>query len=428
MKFSIINLGCKVNAYEAESVASDLIKRGWIRTNEDDYDAVLIFTCAVTNTAAAKSRKMLHRAKRIHPSAITAVVGCYVQVDDGLLNDADILVGTANKNKLPDYLEQCANDHQKIRDIGDLTDVPFTSLNASMFDTKARGDLKIQDGCNQFCSYCIIPYVRGRERSIHPDMAIAQAKKMSEKYHEIVLTGIHTGRYGKEYNLSLAGLIKRILQETKDTRIRISSIEITEVTDELIALMKMEPRITRFLHIPLQSGSDAVLKRMHRPYTTQQFYTRIQEIRAQLGNISISTDLIVGFPQETETEFVETYEFLKKCEFSFLHVFPYSVRQGTVAADMPCQVDAETKKIRARKCIALSEELSSAYYRQFENTEADIICEWVKDGYTSGHTSEYIPVKIEEELVHGEVVHVQLLTYQNGVMLARKLGESNEVK
>lgn len=424
MRFSIVNLGCKVNAFEAEALSETLIKNGHTRVAFDEMpDATIIFTCAVTNTAAAKSRKILHQAKRIKSDEITAMVGCYVQVDDGLLEEADILVGTANKKKLPYYLDEFIKNKQKIRDIVTLENTTFDNLKSSVLDSKARCDLKIQDGCNQFCSYCVIPFARGRERSMDPSLAVSEAKKLAKKYKEIVLTGIHTGRYGREYQTTLAQLISRILEETEDVRIRISSIEATEVTDELIQIMKENPRMTKFLHIPLQSGCDSVLKRMRRPYDTKYYYDKIEWIRKEIPGISISTDLITGFPQETDEEFEQTFAFLKKCEFSFIHVFPYSLREGTVAADMPCQVDPTIKKERAKRCIALSEQLYDTYQMSKVGEEAEIIAEWVKDDYTTGHTSEYIPVRVDEKLIHGEKYYVVLERFENHQMFARKVSD-----
>lgn len=426
MKFSIENLGCKVNAYEAESTAEILEEKGWERVRpHEPADAVIIFTCAVTNTAAGKSRRALHRARRENPDGITVVAGCYVQVDDDhLLADADIIVGTAEKRRIPDLIEQFQKNHQKIRDIPDLGSVSFDDLPYSIHDSKARCDLKIQDGCNQFCSYCIIPYARGRERSMNPDEAVRAARKMSEKYHEIVLTGIHTGRYGREYGVTLAQLMKRMLAVIGDTRLRISSIEITEVSDELIALMKEDKRIARFLHIPLQSGSDTVLKRMRRPYDTAYYYDRIEKVRKEIPDISISCDVMTGFPQETDEEAEETIAFIRKCRFSFLHVFPFSSRKGTAAEKMPCQVPADVKKKRAAQLLSLSQQLNDAWNESQVGNEADIICEWVRDGYTTGHTSQYVPVRINEELVHGEKVHVVLSEYRDHQMYARKTGKS----
>ena len=430
MKFSICNLGCKVNAYESEAVASELEKRGWERVSFDEpSDAVVIFTCAVTNMAAQKSRKMLHRAKRSNPEAVSAVVGCYAQLDDGLLNEAEIIVGTAHKKEIPDYLEQYLKDRQPVRVLDQLEKQEFEALFSDQYENHARAYLKIQDGCNQFCSYCVIPYARGRERSMLPDTAVREAGRIAENYKEIVLTGIHTGRYGREYHVTLAQLMERMLKEVPALeRLRISSIEATELTDEMIDLIASEPRIARHLHIPLQSGSDGVLKRMHRPYSTEWYLNKIEEIRRRIPDISISTDLIVGFPGETEEEFEETYRFLKKCRFSFLHVFPYSARQGTPAAEMPCQIDPKIKKERTRKCTALSAELYDAYQSTWTGREADVVLEQEDGDYTTGHTSEYIPVKVKGHLEHGKMVHVHLTNYENHQMYGEESVIGNETE
>lgn len=422
MKYAIVNLGCKVNAFEAEAVSEMLSNNGHTRVSFDEQpDATIVFTCAVTNTAAAKSRKILHQAKRIKEDEITALVGCYVQVNDGLLEEADILVGSANKKKLPQYIEQYLKDHKKIRDIASLENVPFDSFTSSVHDSKARCDLKIQDGCNQFCSYCIIPYARGRERSMAPDTVIAQMKKISSSYQETVLTGIHTGRYGREYGISLAQLMERILRETSIGRLRISSIEITEIDDDLISLMEQYPdRIARHLHIPLQSGCDEILKAMHRPYTTQQYYDRIEEIRNRLGQVSISCDLMTGFPNESEEYHQQAMAFIRKCGFAFLHVFPFSEREGTPAASMPNPVAVNVRKQRAKQAIALSQQLSEIYQKGRIGQKDIIVAETYKDGYTTGYTSDYIQVHVKGKLPQGKMIPVILESYEDGKMYAKE--------
>lgn len=427
MKFTICNLGCKVNACEAESIAEALERKGWQRTEEEaNSDAVLIFTCAVTNTAAAKSRKQVHKAMRLNPEAVLVAVGCYAQLNDGLLKDAAILVGSSHKQEIPAYIEQYQKDHQKICVLDDLQKVSFEELPIDHFENHSRGVLKIQDGCDQFCSYCVIPYVRGRERSLAPDEVVASAKKIAQVHSEIVLTGIHTGRYGKEYGVTLAQLMKRILQEVPSLkRLRISSIEISEISDELIQVMKEEPRIARHLHIPLQSGCDAILKKMNRPYDIKAYYARIEQIRKEIPDIAISCDIIVGFPGESDAMFAETYSFLKKCSFSFLHVFPYSLREGTKAAEMPCQIDPQTKKKRVDACTALSLALSDAYQQSKVGALAEVITELPQDGDTPGHTSDYIPVRIRQALYpRGSLVKVRLKQYLDHQMI----GEAESVE
>lgn len=415
MKFSICNLGCKVNAYEAESIAHTMEQKGWERVDfEQPADATMIFTCAVTNMAAQKSRKMMHRAKRLSPEGIVAMVGCYAEVDQGLLEEAEIVVGTKEKKRLPEFIDQYLATGEKIRVKGDLQEAVFDVMETNSFENKSRAYLKIQDGCNQFCSYCVIPYARGRERSMAPDEVISSMKVLAEQYPEVVLTGIHTGRYGREFKVSLTDIMKRILKEVPQLyRLRISSIEVTELDDDFVAFMKEEPRIARHLHIPLQSGCDSVLQRMHRPYTTQEYYEKIEKIREEIPDVSISCDLIVGFPQETEKEFEETYAFLQKCRFSFLHVFPYSMRNGTVAADMPCQIDPQIKKQRAQKCIALSGKLYDTYQSQWIGKEADVIVEQCKEEGSKGHSSQYIPVTIAENLTPKGIYRVKVNRYEN---------------
>ena len=261
------------------------------------------------------------------------------------------------------------------------------------------------------------------------DMAVSEAGRIAENYREIVLTGIHTGRYGREHGVTLAQLMKRILEHTdRLQRLRISSIEATELTDEMIDLIASEPRIARHLHIPLQSGSDGVLKRMHRPYTTDWYYEKIEEIRRRIPDVAISCDLIVGFPQETEEEFNETYEFLQKCRFSFLHVFPYSVRKGTVAADMSGQIDPQVKKERVRKCTALSARLNDAYQQQWIGRSAQVMTEQYDGDFTTGYTSQYIPVRVKGHLPHGTMVDVVLTEYKDRQMFAEESVNKDETE
>lgn len=422
MKYSVCVLGCKVNMYEAESIAEKLEERGYEKVPfEQEADAVLVFTCAVTNTAAGKSRKMLHRARRSCPHGAVVLVGCYVQVDPDRLKDADILVGTAHKAEIPDLLEQFFRDRRPVRRISDPRRAEFDNLRTERFSGRTRAFLKIQDGCDQFCSYCVIPLARGHQRSMEPDTVIHEASLLARTHKEIVLTGIHTGRYGREYGVTLAEIIERILNETDVQRLRISSVEVTEVDDRLLSLMQSDARIARHLHIPLQSGCDSVLRNMNRPYTAEEYYTKIQKIRQTVGGISISTDLIVGFPQESEDDFAETYAFLRKCGFSFLHVFPFSLRSGTAAEKMSGHVSAETKKIRAAKCLALSEELLENYMKKQIGSEAVILTETVKDNRTFGYTSEYIPAAVSGAYAPSSVLRVRLMHIEEGRMMGEIL-------
>ncbi len=403
-----------MNAFEAESIAKQLEDLGWERVSFDEpADASLIFTCAVTNMAAQKSRKMMHRVKRLSEDCIVAMVGCYAQVEEGELDEADIILGTNEKKNVVSYLNSYLETHEKIRMVTPLDHVEFDNLETSQFENRTRAYLKIQDGCNQYCAYCVIPFARGRERSMDPNRVIQEAKKLAENYPEIVLAGIHTGRYGKEYGITLTQLIKRLLDEVpKLQRLRISSIEETEIDDDFIALVKSEPRIARHLHIPLQAGCDSVLKNMHRPYTTDQYLAKITKIRKEIPDIAISCDLIVGFPQESDDDFEVTYQFLQKCEFSFLHVFQYSVRKGTVAEKMSGHIDPQIKKQRMKKCVALSDELKETYEKGLVGQIVEVIMETQDGEYTKGYASQYVMVKTKGTLPRG-LYRVKLMSYED---------------
>ena len=250
---------------------------------------------------------------------------------------------------------------------------------------------------------------------MEPDLVIAEAKRLAANYPEIVLAGIHTGRYGREYGVTLAQLMKRILEEIPALqRLRISSIEMTEIDDEMIELIKHEPRIARHLHIPLQSGCDSVLRRMNRPYTTDQYYDKITMIRHEIEDIAISCDLITGFPMESEEEFQQTCDFLNKCGFSFLHVFPYSVRKGTPAATMQGQIDPRIKKERTKICMDISKHLEEAYMQSYLNKETEVIFETEEDGYVKGHSSQYFPVYAKDVPLHRGVERVKLVKFEDG--------------
>ena len=422
MNFNVINLGCKVNAYEAESTARSLEQHGYRRVNNDGADITIIYTCAVTNMAAQKSRKMIHRAKRNNPESTIVVAGCYSQIDPDALKEADILIGTKHKSKLLDYLLEYEKNHERIVDIEKVDVLPFENMFVDQFDNQTRAYLKIQDGCNQFCTYCVIPFARGRERSMSVNDVLESVKMLQEKHSEIVLSGIHTGRYGRDIGMTLSSLLDELLAVSPENfRFRISSIEMTEIDDYLIELMKKDHRIARHFHIPLQSGCDTVLKRMNRPYTTKEFLERIEYIRKEIPGISISTDLIVGFPGETDEEFKKTCDFLKECQFSFLHIFPYSLRSGTKAASMEHQIDPKIKKNRAAICAEINEELYDKYKESYLDKEVTVLFEKDEDGYTFGHSSEYLPVLVKGKYPRSTFVKVKISELKNHQLYGVKL-------
>ena len=422
MNFNVINLGCKVNAYEAESTARSLEQHGYRRVDNDGADITIIYTCAVTNMAAQKSRKMIHRAKRNNPESTIVVAGCYSQIDPDALKEADILIGTKHKSMLLDYLLEYEKNHERIVDIEKVDVLPFENMFVDQFDNQTRAYLKIQDGCNQFCTYCVIPFARGRERSMAVNDVLESVKMLQEKHSEIVLSGIHTGRYGRDIGMTLSSLLDELFAVSPENfRFRISSIEMTEIDDHLIELMKKDHRIARHFHIPLQSGCDTVLKRMNRPYTTKEFLERIEYIRKEIPGISISTDLIVGFPGETDEEFKKTCDFLKECQFSFLHIFPYSLRSGTKAASMENQIDPKIKKNRAAICAEINEELYDKYKESYLDKEVTVLFEKNEDGYTFGHSSEYLPVLVKGEYPRSTFVKVKISELKNHQLYGVKL-------
>ena len=424
--YAIMCLGCKVNTYEAQSISDSLKQKGLVEVSPKEFaDVYCIFTCAVTNAAESKSRKKINQAIRQNPKAIICVVGCLVQIKVDELNQnsgIDILVGSSGKDKIVDLILNYEKDEVKINHVANVRDnIEFDNLKIESFNHQTRAFLKVQDGCNQFCSYCIIPYARGKERSLNPDEVIKSAKILAVNHHEIVLAGIHTGRYGAEYNVSLAKLIEMILAECKDLkRIRISSIEISEITDELLMLMKNNPRIAKHLHIPLQSGNNKTLKDMNRPYTTEMFTNRINEIRAVIKDISISTDLIVGFPNESDNDFESTCDYLKAINFSFIHCFPYSVKTNTVAEKMSNHVSELDKKKRAKIVGEISQQLNYCYQTSFISKDVEVIIESCHDNQSFGHSSEYLPITLNQVYKQNQIVEVNCTHYINDKLFAKE--------
>lgn len=397
--FAIATLGCKVNTFESESYIASLKLKGYQEVDfKQQADIYIINTCSVTNTAASKSRQKIHQAQRANPNAMICVVGCYVQTDASSLESMpqiDVLIGAKNKSKLVDIIDSSTQYKEQV-DLGRTMDFEFLPLSTT---DKTRAFLKIQDGCDQFCFYCIIPFARGNERSASLDSLVSMAQDLvASNHHEIVLSGIHIGRYGKDAGVELVDLMRALIEQVKGLkRLRLSSIEITEITDELLQLMESTDVIARHLHIPIQSGCNTVLKRMNRPYTVEQYAARIEDIRTRFPMISISTDVIVGFVGETDEEFDETIRTMRRLAFSFLHVFPYSVRKNTVAASMEGHVDPSVKKQRVHQLNELSGVLKSMYEMQFVNREVWVLFDSYVAGKATGFSSEYISVSVMME-------------------------------
>ena len=410
MKVKGITLGCKVNTYETEYILSSFKKKGYQIVEDDVSDIYIINTCSVTNTSDAKSRKVINKIIRENKNAVIVVMGCMIESHKDYDNEnVSIIIGNCGKTKVLELVEEYLKNHVKKKLLYDNFDSSFEDMFIDSMQTRTRGFIKIEDGCENFCSYCIIPYTRGRVRSKDKDKVIEEINTLVRNgYKEIVLTGIHTGHYGSDIGTKFSSLLKEIVKIDGLERLRISSIEITELDDEFLELLKNNKIIVPHMHIPLQSGSDSILKLMNRKYLTKYFYDKIKLIRSVRPDISITTDVIVGFPGETDELFLETLDFCKKIEFSKIHVFPYSVREGTVAATMKNQVDEETKKDRVQKLVRLSNLLEARYLDSFINKDLDVLVETNKNGYSIGHTGNYLKVRVQGVYESNKIIKVKI--------------------
>ncbi|WP_404403969.1 tRNA (N(6)-L-threonylcarbamoyladenosine(37)-C(2))-methylthiotransferase MtaB [Jeotgalibacillus malaysiensis] len=415
-------LGCKVNHYETEAIWQLFKANGYDRVEyEESSDVYVINTCTVTNTGDKKSRQVIRRAIRKNPDAVICVTGCYAQTSPAeimAIPGVDIVVGTQDRTKMLDYIEQYRQERQPINGVTNIMkNRVYEELDVPAFTDRTRASLKIQEGCNNFCTFCIIPWARGLMRSRDPEEVLRQAQQLVDAgYKEIVLTGIHTGGYGedmKDYNLAmlLTDLEEKV---TGLKRIRISSIEASQLTDEVIEVIDRSNMVVNHLHVPLQSGSNTVLKRMRRKYTMEFFAERLEKLKKALPGLAVTSDVIVGFPGETEEEFMETYNFIREQKFSELHVFPYSKRTGTPAARMDDQVDEEVKNERVHRLISLSDQLAKEYASNYQNEVLEVIPEEpFKEDTTGslyvGYTSNYLKVVFpaNEEMV-GKLVKVKI--------------------
>jgi len=417
MKVALLTLGCKVNSYETEAVWEMLEKDGYQRVDFDDFsDVYIVNTCSVTNQGEAKSRKMIRHASQSNPEAIVVVMGCFSQLraDEVLkIEGVKIVVGTNHRDMIPKLIREYQENHQ-VTNIVDLLALneSYDNLSIDHFVKHQRAFLKIQDGCNNFCSYCIIPYARGRIRSKSPEVVIEEAMKLVRSgFNEIILTGIHTGGYGLDFeDYRFVDLLKALESVNGLKRLRISSIEVTELTEDVMDQFKHSKIIVNHLHIPLQSGAERILHLMNRKYTKAEFLTKINELRDIKPDLSITTDVIVGFPTETEEDFREMFDFIKQVNFSELHVFPFSKRDGTPAAKMSGQIDGLIKKERVNRLLELSKELSMKYAMDNMNRELDVIPESFKDGMLAGHSDNYLLIKFPgDKSLIGKIVKVRII-------------------
>lgn len=410
MKIFIETLGCKVNTYESEVIKEEFLRNGYeLADNLSDANVIVVNTCSVTNQSDAKSRKVIRNARKNNKNAILVVCGCSSQNHQDELKDlgADILIGNKDKSKIFDYVNNY--DNKQIINYYNMINTDFEKMSLDNYSERTRAFVKIQDGCNNYCSYCIIPYLRGTIRNKDLNDAINEINTLvNNGFKEIVLTGIHTGSYPK-----LVKLIQEISKNDKLERIRISSIEATEINDEFLKELKNNNKICNHMHIPVQAACDNTLKKMNRKYDMNKFKEIINKIREVRPDINITTDLIVGFPTETKEDFLESYNNAKEIKFGKIHVFPYSKRDGTVAAKMKSIVTDTEKKERTHKMITLSNKLENEYYNKFIDKTLSVLVEEVFDKYCTGHTDNYIKVIINKKLEHNKFYNVKIIKVDN---------------
>ncbi|OOM81596.1 threonylcarbamoyladenosine tRNA methylthiotransferase MtaB [Clostridium sp. BL-8] len=427
-------LGCRVNHYETEAMAEKFIREGYEITQFEDFaDVYVINTCSVTNMSDKKSRQIISRARRRNKEAIIAAVGCYSQVapdEVSKIEGVDVVLGTRNKGDIVYYVNKAKDEHKPQLMVGEvLKNKQFEELNIEEYQDKTRAFLKIQDGCNRFCAYCLIPYTRGTTCSKDPDKVLTEIKKLNEHgFKEIILSGIHTASYGVDLdgNVSLITLLEEIEKLDGIERVRIGSIEPSFFTDEVIEKIKNMKKLCPQFHLSLQSGCDATLKRMNRRYTAKEYEDAVNRIRENLKDASITTDVIVGFPGETDEEFNETYEYLKRIKLTKTHIFKFSPRKGTKAADMSNQVDGNVKEQRSKALIELNEKNEGDFSKFLVGRELDVLIEQEvsnKPGVFEGYTRNYVKVEIfiGNENMIGKLVPCKIVEACGNYVVGKKI-------
>lgn len=416
MKYFLFALGCKVNSYENSALGEELNSLGHEKTsNPEEADLIVINTCSVTSTADQKSRQHIRKFKRACPKGIVAVMGCYSEKNgqECIESGADIVVGTIGRKKIISHIDEFIKDRKPILDVMKAgRNASYEEFGTVAYSDATRAYLKVQDGCDNFCSYCLIPSLRGNSRSRERSEILFEAKKLVEKgYKEIIITGIHIGRYGYDlypsYNLS--NLLKDIMDLCPGLyRLRVSSLDEVEIDDAFLSLLENYPQLVSHLHIPLQSGSSKVLKSMGRRYDTEAFLNKIERIRKARPDIAITTDVIVGYPGESEEDFLESYSFCEKARFAEIHVFPFSARKGTLAAKMK-DTSPEIKKDRVKRLLSLSKKMREEYESSFYGKELEVLFEDFnpEKKIARGHTSNYLLVKKESDVsLHNQIINV----------------------
>jgi len=416
MKVSTITLGCKVNQYETQVMLNQLLQGGFsaCQTGED-ADIILLNSCTVTSTSDHKVKQTLHKARREHPHAVIVLTGCMPQAFPELaedLTDADIVLGNSNRSSLLPHILQYLSTRQRIIDIvPHQTKEKFESMSVENFYERTRAFIKIQDGCNRFCSYCIIPYARGRVRSKPLDDLIAEVTQLSEKgYKEIVLTGINLSAFGQDINLHLCDAVEAVCAINGIERVRLGSLEPEQLSEDVIIRLSKQQKLCPQFHLSLQSGCDETLKRMNRHYTTEEYRTIVQNLRNAFDNAAITTDIMVGFPGETEEEFMQSLEFAKEISFSKVHVFAYSQRPGTKACNAPNQITKKVKETRSKQMMHVTNQTKQAFLNQQCGTIQDVLVEReINTNLYEGYTANYTPVQFHSDKnLCGQLVAVHI--------------------
>lgn len=418
-KVAFYTLGCKVNQYETEAMIESFETAGYETVDYEEYaDVYIINTCTVTNMGDRKSRQITRRALDSNPDAFIAVVGCYSQVSPDKVIEipgVKLVVGTNERAKIVELVEYAIEKEEKINMVSDIMEVrEFEEMSIKNYKSRTRAFLKIQEGCDQYCSYCIIPYARGHIRSRKPESILEEVKLLAENgFREIVLTGIHVASYGRDLgDTSLIDIIEQVHQVAGIERIRMSSVEPKTLNDDFIARLSKLDKICRHFHLSLQSGCDATLKRMNRKYTTEEYLTVVNKLRSVFPEVAITTDLIVGFPGETEEEFQSTVEFVKKIDFSGMHIFKFSPREGTPAAAHKAQIPPPVKEQRSKLITAIAAESEEGFKKKFLNQKMQVLFEqkaWEEGNFYEGLTDNYIRVIAEStEDIKGKLLPVEL--------------------
>lgn len=402
-----VTLGCKVNYTESEAVAQLFREADYqVVGASEKADVVVINTCTVTNTGDSKSRQVIRRMIREHPESFIVVMGCYAQTtpEEVLgIEGVDLVLGTQDRMKMLEWIERVKAEHKPQNVVHEIRKAKvYEELPQLKQEHRTRAFLKIQEGCNQFCTYCIIPYARGPLRSRLPENALAEARRLVEAgYPEIVLTGIHTGHYGQDLKKDLgeewdlARLVRELVKLPGLCRLRLSSIEPMEYTDALIESIASSDKVCPHVHVPLQSGSDRILNRMNRPYTLKEYSSLLERLRQRIPNLAVTTDIIAGFPGETDDDHALTLAFVKSCSFSGINVFPYSKRKGTPAASYPDQISKRLKEQRVKDLLLVARASREDYVRRFIGKPVEVLIEWIDpQGDAIGYTPHYIQVKI----------------------------------